>query len=120
MQEIGSLSRQIDDEDNLRIVKARIAHLILRRLDSRRDALDHWEKMHFANAIGSLLMNLDPLRQSRTGWLRLCLSELEQALMPEAERNHGMVALDTNAEELSYEQLLKALDSIMRKLRSAC
>jgi hypothetical protein len=117
-QKIDSLLRQLDTLESVPAIRVQIVDLIFENLDCRRVSLDEWEKVHFANAIGSLALNVNSLHQPTKAWLRLCLMDLGKALMPESERDSGALrqADAANAEGLSCEQLLEALDSIGRTI----
>jgi len=71
LSEVDALVRKLDEVD-LDEVRREGAQLILKEIESRRDPLSSWEKMHFEMAIALL----------PTVWLRLCLTHFRMALEP--------------------------------------
>jgi hypothetical protein len=118
MQPFDSLFLQVNDLANISAFRIQLVLLIFQNLYPLRDSLDHWEKDHFGNAINSLALNVDSMRQPTTAWLRLCLIDLEKALTPKEERNdrYFRPGAEADAADRSYEQLAATLDSIGRKV----
>jgi hypothetical protein len=118
MQPFDSLFLQANDLANISPFRVQLVLLIFQNLYPLRDSLDHWEKDHFGNAINSLALNVDSMRQPTNAWLRLCLIDLEKALTPKEERNdrYFRPGAEADAADRSYEQLVATLDSIGRKV----
>jgi hypothetical protein len=118
MQPFDSLFLQVNDLTNISAFRVQLVLMIFQNLYPLRDSLDHWEKDHFGNAINSLALNVDSMRQPTNAWLRLCLIDLEKALTPKEERNdrYFRPGAEADAADRSYEQLLATLDSIARKV----
>jgi hypothetical protein len=118
MQEISTLMRQLDEEENIEVIRGQIIDFISGSIAHRGELLDTWERMHFANAISSLNLGAASPHQTKVGWLRLCLSDLRLALTPKLERGSAYAALDIHAEDMDSDQLLKALGSIVRTIEA--
>jgi hypothetical protein len=116
MQPFELLFLQVNDLANISAFRVQLVLLIFQNLYRLRDSLDHWEKDHFGNAINSLALNVDSMRQPTNAWLRLCLIDLEKALMPKELHNGRYFRPGPDAEDRSYEQLAATLDSIGRKI----
>jgi hypothetical protein len=118
MQAFDSLFLQVNDLANISAFRVQLVLMIFQNLYPLRDSLDHWEKDHFGNAINSLALNVDSMRQPTNAWLRLCLIDLEKALTPKEERNdrYFRPGAEADAADRSYEQLVATLDSIGRKV----
>jgi hypothetical protein len=118
MQAFDSLFLQVNDLANISAFRVQLVLMIFQNLYPLRDSLDHWEKDHFGNAINSLALNVDSMRQPTNAWLRLCLIDLEKALTPKGERNdrYFRPGAEADAADRSYEQLVATLDSIGRKV----
>jgi hypothetical protein len=118
MQPFDSLFLQVNDLANISAFRVQLVLLIFQNLSPLRDSLDQWEKDHFGNAINSLALNVDSMRQPTNAWLRLCLIDLEKALTPKEQRNdrYFRPGAEAGAEDRSYEQLIATLDSIGRKV----
>jgi hypothetical protein len=110
------LLRQLDDLDNLPAVCATLVELIRQKLDFLQHSLGEWEKIHLANAIGALSLNLDAKEQPTTDWLRLCLSHLAKIFSPPAERNEASSDRAKDAEDINYHKLKQATEAVARKL----
>jgi hypothetical protein len=78
--------RDLDDVSKLGEIRSSIIRTIRLQLRYRQGALDEWETVHFTNAICSLALNVDSLHQPTSAWLRLCLVDLETALLLPADR----------------------------------
>lgn len=85
-------------------------------LEANKDALDDWRKTHFSNAMGALALNIHSLQQPTNAWLRLCLVDLGNVCVPLTERDPDYRSTDPSLHDVTYEQLLGALDSIGREL----
>jgi hypothetical protein len=118
MQAFDSLFLQVNDLANISAFRIQLVLMIFQNLYPLRDSLDHWEKDHFGNAINSLALNVDSMRQPTNAWLRLCLIDLEKALTPKEERNdrYFRPGAEADVADRSYEQLAATLDSIGRKV----
>jgi hypothetical protein len=119
MQTLDSMVLQLDDLDNIPALKVQLAECIFRNLFQRKDALDDWEKDHFANSITALALNVDALQQPTNAWLRLCLIDLEKALIPKEKRTDRYFRTRTDAVDRDYEQLVARLHRIGIKLGMA-
>jgi hypothetical protein len=118
IQRFDSLFLQVNDLDNIPAFRVQLVLMIFQNLYRLRDSLDDWGKDHFENAINSLALNVDSMRQPTNAWLRLCLIDLEKALTPKEERNdcYFRPGAGADAADRSYEQLVATLDSIGRKV----
>ena len=97
MAAIEALIRRLDVERDLDKVRSEAARLVLQQLESKREPLDSWEKMHFEMAIALL----------PTVWLRLSLTHLRMALEPpdadvreQVQREHSRQFESITLEEL--------------------
>jgi hypothetical protein len=111
----ASINDNLDLAD-LKSVRAQIVEMMVAALELHRHALDDWRKTHFSNAIGALSLNIHSLRQPTSSWLRLCLSDLIKAVISAEHRDRGYRTEDPSMRDVSYEQLLSALDSIGREI----
>jgi hypothetical protein len=108
--------RELDDIRNLGAIRSAIIRTIRLQLEYRRGALDEWETVHFTNAVSSLALNVNSLQQPTTAWLRLCLVDLETALLLPADRFGPWEIRTADCKFLSYEELLDALDKIAERI----
>jgi hypothetical protein len=118
MQIFDALLLRINNLDNISTFRIELILLIFQNLYLLRDSLDDWEKCHFWHAINSLARNVNSVQQPTNAWLRLCLIDLEKALMPKEERNerYSRPRAEADAEDRSYEQLMATLDCIGQKV----
>jgi hypothetical protein len=119
------LFRQLDDVHHLHALRAAIMRTLRRQLRYRRGALDEWETVHFTNAIRALSSNMHSREQPTTAWLRLCMVDIETALLLPTDR-FGPCQVRRAADNLlsfealldapgtlpSYEELLDTLDAL--------
>ena len=105
--------RNLDDVSKVDEIRAAIVQTIRRQLLYRRGALDDWEIVHFANAISSLALNMQSLQQPTSAWLRLCLVDLETALLLPADRCGPCQVRRPGSAPLGYDELIEALDKIV-------
>ena len=116
MQSVEAILSQLANMKNLDAVRWAVVTLIREQLHNRRDALDGWETMHLANAINMLTMNVNALQQPTTAWLRLCLVDLQHALMPREERPSALPEHCVGDEQITHDHLTEALDAVIRQL----
>ncbi|HEV7619033.1 MAG TPA: hypothetical protein VGO51_13125 [Burkholderiaceae bacterium] len=118
MQIFDALLLRINDLDHIPAFRIELVLLIFQNLCLLRDSLDQWEKCYFWHAINSLARNVNSVQQPTTAWLRLCLIDLEKALMPKEERNDRYCRPGAKADAVnqSYEQLMATLDCIGQKI----
>ena len=112
MREVDTILRKLDKGDDIAKVRNEIADLIGDRLRQVRASLGYWEKAHFANAIAALAWNIKSRHQPTASWLRLCLVNLEKALVPAAQRNENYTSRDHELDALTYDQLAEALEFV--------
>lgn len=111
--------RELDDIRKLPEIRAAIIDTIRQQLLFRRGALDEWETVHFTNAICSLALNVQALQQPTTAWLRLCLVDLEAAMLQPADRLGPCEVRSAQSKLLDYKELIEALDKIARQAKQA-
>jgi hypothetical protein len=115
-QKLAAIRSQLDDLNRIPSLRRQIVDVMLECLEANKDALDDWRKMHFSNAIGSLALNIRSLQQPTNSWLRLCLADLGKVCLPLTERDPHYRSTDPSLRDVTYEQLLGALDSVGREL----
>lgn len=115
MHSVNAILLQLPNMHKLDAVRWAVVELIREQLHLRREVLDEWEALHFANAITMLAMNINALHQPTTAWLRLCLVDLQHALTPEGKRP-APPAHHTESAPPTYDMLIDALDAVMRQL----
>ena len=98
LAEIEALLQRLDAEPDLEKVRSDTARLVVQQLESKREPLDSWEKMHFEMAIALL----------PTVWLRLSLTHLRMALEPPSADVREQVQRDHSRqfESITLEELL--------------
>jgi hypothetical protein len=116
MQRIEAIESQIDDVNNVASVRLQIVELLLTCLHEHKDTLDDWKKTHFSNAIGALGLNIHTLHQPTTAWLRLCLADFKKANLPMDQRDPNFRSSDPSMRDVTYAQLLGAVDALGREL----
>lgn len=116
MQRIEAILAKIDDPRQLTSVRQQILALFLTCLDEHKDKLDDWSKTHFSNAIGALALNIHSLQQPTMSWLRLCLADFKKANLPVDQRDPDFRTSDSSMRDLTYDQLVGAVDSLGREL----
>lgn len=112
MREVDTILRKLDGNGDVGEIRNDIADLIVEQLQRVRQTLGYWEKAHFANAIAALAWNIRARHQPTSSWLRLCLVNLEKALVPADERNENYTPRDEQLNALTYEQLMEALEIV--------
>jgi hypothetical protein len=112
VREIDALFQGLTANDEIGGIRLDIANLIADQLRRKRKSLGYWEKAHFANAIAALGWNISARRQPTTSWLRLCLVNLEKALVPGAQRNENYAPHNDQLDALTYDQLLEAIEML--------
>jgi hypothetical protein len=108
--------RDLDDVSKLGDIRSSIIRTIRRQLQYRHGALDEWEIVHFTNAITSLALNVDSLQQPTAAWLRLCLVDLETALLLPTDRIGPCQVRNPCSKFPSHDELISALDKIVDKI----
>lgn len=112
MEQVDAILRRIDANEDLGGIRLDIVDLIADQLQRKRQSLGYWEKAHFAHAISALGWNLNARYQPTTSWLRLCLVDLEKALVPADQRNENYTPRDAQLDALTYEQLMQAVEAL--------
>ncbi len=115
-QQIVSIRSQLGDLANIASVRKQIVDLMVECLEDSKDQLDDWRKTHLSNAIGALGLNIHSLQQPTGSWLNLCLSDLNKVVLSPDQRDPDFRSLDPSMRDVTYEQLLGALDSIGREV----
>lgn len=111
MPTVDSILQQLDENHrDIKEIRCAIADLIEHHLQALKSSLGYWEKAHFANAIASLAWNINSRHQA--AWLRLCLVNVEKALVPANQRNENYTPRDNQLEALTYEQLIEDINSL--------
>ena len=112
MKEIDAIFDKIDQEGDIREIRYAIADLIVNRLNKVRNSLGYWEKVHLASAIATLAQNINLPHQPTTFWLRVCLVNIEKALVPPNQRNENYVPKDRQLDSLTFDQLMSAINEV--------
>jgi len=110
------LLHQLDNVQNVDVLRLAIVAHVHKRLHEQDGRLDDWETTHLANAIGALELNVNAVQQPTIAWLRLCLVDLQRALMPEADRHETVVLRSDDGVRITREQLIEAVDAIAQNL----
>lgn len=100
MPNVDSILQQLDEGRDIKVVRAATADLIEHHLQTLKGSLGYWEMAHFANAIAALAWNINSRHEPTTTWLRLCLANVEKALVPAKQRNEDYTPRD---KRLYYE-----------------
>jgi hypothetical protein len=116
VEKIQSILKKLETEGNIASVRTEILDLILECLEAKKDTLGDWERTHFSNAIGALGLNIHSVQQPTIAWLRLCLIDLEKAMAPANQRDPKFRSPDPSMRDVTFEQLMGAVDSIGREL----
>ena len=106
MNDIDSIYGKLDQGGEVGDIRSDIVDLIVDRL---QDSLGYWEKLYFANAIAALAWNKSSSGQLPDSWLRLCLFNVEMALVPAEQRNEDYIPKDNQFDSLTYDQLMDAI-----------
>jgi hypothetical protein len=112
MPSVDSILQQLDENCDIKEVRPAIANLIENHLQALKGSLGYWEKAHLAHAIASLAWNINSRNQPPTVWLRLCLIDIENALVPATQRNENYTPRNKQLEALTYEQLIESINSL--------
>ena len=112
MTSVDSIRQQLDSNCDVKEVRAAIIDLIEHHLQALKESLGYWEKVNFANAINSLARNINSRHQPTIDWLRLCLVNVEKALVPANQRNEHYTPREKQLEALTYEQLIEDINSL--------
>lgn len=116
MHTIGEIQQQIAENGDLTEIRRAIAELIVHRLQAVKESFGYWEKIHFADAISSLALNVNSLHQPTFAWLRLCLVDLEHALVPADQRNENYTPRDQRYDAVTYNELMEAIEGVRIRL----
>jgi hypothetical protein len=112
MREVNAILRRLDANEDIDGIRLDIATLIADQLRRKRESLGYWEKAHFANAIAALAWNINSRHQPTASRLRLCLVNLEKALLPADQRNENYTQKTNQRDALTYEQLMDAVEML--------
>ena len=113
MSDIDSIFQKFDTNVPVSEIRQEIAALIADHMNQMRQSLGYWEKSHFLSAIAALAWNR-PSQEPHSAWLRLCLVNIESALVPKDQRDENYGRKDPKIEALTYEQLVGALNDTIR------
>jgi hypothetical protein len=111
MHGIDKIARQLNDDSNLQYVRRAIATLMLDQLYSLQAMPRRWEKVHFANAVAALAMNVHAIQQPTAVWLRLCLVDLRKAI-ESIQSNAPFTARDQYLDTMTLEELIAAVEAL--------
>jgi hypothetical protein len=104
--------RELEDVRKVPAIRAAIIDIIRQQLQIRHGALDEWESVHFTNAVTSLALNIEAVHQPTTAWLRLCLVDLESAMLEPHDRIGPCAVRSGPGGEYCYSELVDALDRL--------
>jgi hypothetical protein len=111
MTGIDEIAHQLGDDSNLQYVRRAIATLMLDQLYSLQAMPRRWEKVHFANAVAALAMNVHAIQQPTAVWLRLCLVDLRKAI-ESIQSNAPFTARDQYLDTTTLEELIAAVEAL--------
>ena len=97
-------------------LKYEIADKILELLEQKKDSLDTWEKILFAQAITDLSLNINSIFKPTEAGLRHCLIALQKAMIPENERDESCAQRDDKGEPITYEMLVATVEKIKEQV----
>lgn len=115
MQNVNYILQLLDGKGDIKKARLAIIDLIENHLKTLRKSLGYWEKLYFAEAISSLASNINSSHQPTTSQLRLCLVNIEKALVPPNQRDENYPPRNKQIEALTYEQLAEDL-KLLRQL----
>ncbi len=110
MNDIHAIFEKLDTDVPAKEIRQAIAALIAKCLKKKSQSLGYWEKLHFLSAISALAWNRGSSSQPTSTWLRLCLVNIEKALVPKNQRNENYGRKDSQIDALTYEQLVNVLN----------
>ncbi len=119
MDEVDIILEKIDRGVDVNEVRRDIVALLADALQRVRNNLGYWEKAHLAHAIAELAWNVRSRQQPTTSWLRLCLVDLEKALVPADQRNENYTPRDELLDAITFEQLAGDLEVVRREADDA-
>src|SRR6185437_11570533 len=111
MADINTLLLLLNDEGQVATIRASIVDLMFLLLD-RQELLDSWEIAHLTDAVSALSLNVYSLQQPTSIWLRLCLRDLELALMPRTDRPTIDKIVPRPLDGAAYIKLRTAIEAI--------
>jgi hypothetical protein len=112
MREVEAIRRRLDGNGDIGEIRNDIAELIADQLGRAGETIGYWEKAHFANAIATLARNIHSTHQPTVSWLRLCLVNVEKALVPADRRDENYTPKDHQLDALTFQQLTEALEMV--------
>ena len=112
MEDINSIVERLGKGWDVKEARRAVADLIVEYIQSAQGSFGYWEKFHFANALSALGWNINSRHQPTTYWLRLCLVNLDKALVPAKQRNENYTPKDKEIESLTFEQLMDAAEAV--------
>jgi|JI6StandDraft_1071083.scaffolds.fasta_scaffold663584_1 hypothetical protein len=115
MLNVDSIFQKINENCDIKEVRTAIADLIEYHLQMYKGSLGYWEKAHFAHAIHTLAWNINSRNQPTYTMLRLCLVDIEKALVPANQRNENYTLRDEHFEALTYEELIQDINWLRQK-----
>jgi|GEM_PF-3799614 len=87
MESIEQLQRMVSEGADVRLVRRAIVTFLRRCLSRGEGPMDAWTLGHLVNAVGALSLNVNALQQPSSAWLRLCVTDLAQAMLPAEQRD---------------------------------
>ena len=116
IQNVNYILQLLDGKGDIKEARLAIINLIESHLQALKEPLGYWEKQHLANAVASLAWNINSIHQPTTAWLKLCLVNVEKALVPVSQRGEDLTQRDKQLESLTYTQLIEDI----KTLRQLC
>jgi len=111
MQGLKKIACELDEGSNPPGIRRAISDLMLDQLHSLRTMPMAWEKVHFANAIAALGMNIHSIKQPTHAWLRLCLVDLSKAI--DSIKTHAnYTEYEGNLDAVTIEELIATIEDL--------
>lgn len=115
MNKIDELFHQIEAEVDISKLRRNIADLIIHEIEQLgENKVGYWEKLYFANAISALARNFNSTNQPTSSWLKLCLVDIEKALVPSEKRDDSYVSRNGQIDSISFTQLVEEIRNVKR------
>ena len=111
--DINSIFEKIANGGDLDEVRNEIGNLVKEVLSDFGENLNNWQKSYIAMAIGNLACNIAQQNGTSDAWLRLCLLNVENSLIPEDQRDDNAIANTEELNNITYQQLLDAISSLL-------
>ncbi len=111
-QRIADIFEKLNEGTSLDVVRSEIAGLIRQLLTECGDSIGSWDKSCIGGAIAALSSNLSVQNTTSDIWLRLCLANLANALIPYDQRDEEYAPHNSELNDISIHDLRKAIDAI--------